>query len=106
MSYCEDRIRTLENFSINTKKILHSLRKYDFEWEEGRKIQFFKDFDDEDQDAWDMAYAEIIFISEGITPNSDLKACWKIRKLSNILRKLKKFLHRMRNMMLNLKKAR
>ena len=71
MSYCEDRIRTLENFSINTKKILHSLRKYDFEWEEGRKIQFFKDFDNEDQDAWDMAYAEIIFISEGKTPNSD-----------------------------------
>lgn len=71
MSYWVERKGTLESFLRNTKKILHSLRKYDFEWDKDKKIQFLKEFIEEDREAWDAAYTDICFISEGRTPNSD-----------------------------------
>ena len=62
IGYRREKIKTLEGFSYSTKSLLSYLNKYDIEWDDERKIDFFLDYNSLDKTLWDSKLGDIFFL--------------------------------------------
>ena len=71
ISYFHEKIKTLENFYYHTRQILYVINKYQENMSLEVKIQFFLDYNDFDNIAWDADYGNIDFFFERMTKNRE-----------------------------------
>lgn len=61
IGYRREKVKTLESFNYSTRAIISFLNKYDINWDDERKIDFFLDYDNIDKSLWDSQLGEIYF---------------------------------------------
>ena len=62
IGYYYEKRRTLEGFSYSTRALISFIKKYDINWDDERKIDFFLDYDMMDKTIWDSQLGEIYFM--------------------------------------------